>query len=265
LYQVIIGRDSDPFLQPKRLQWRFNTTTKCPDEITIKSLSTLLKQQLPPPQLTPRVNRWNTLNPIPLITERSLCKALKSSQAINLSHKGRDILYRTLTLGLPTGNILKHFPNAGPQEHQCPNCLEPNEDPLHVFWHCTFAKKIWKKVFSIFRPAHRRKLETANFWTLITAKVFRDNDTNDFWRVVLSETLQALWWKRCRKKYSNTTLYPLFLLNHIIIKIQLALSNHMYSLNKSLKIQEVSKLIRLLTRRLNIAILRGNKFIIQRS
>jgi exonuclease III len=263
-HPVILGKETDQFLQPKRLQWTVGSSTKTVDEMSIKTIATIFKRQLPPVDLSRKISRWNDVNPHPLVVEKSYRQALKRSQALNLSHKGRDILYRTFTHSLPTGNKLKHLPNAGPEESHCPNCNLPNEDTIHVMWDCPFAKKIWKKVFSIFRIAQRRKLESANFWTLITAKVFTDDTVNDLWRIFLSETLQAIWWKRCQKKYSNATLFPLFLLNHIIIKIQLSLNNHMRSLSKKLDITGVRSLINLLTRRLNIAILRGNQFILRR-
>jgi hypothetical protein len=191
-------------------------------------------------------------------------KAIQSSQASYLSHKGRDILYRMFTFGLPTGNKLKHYPNARPLEDQCPLCHQPNEDTIHCIWSCPQVKRIWQKVFSIFRPPLKRELEQAHVWDILTAKVFQNESYNDIWKIILSETLQAIWWRRCQKKYSDTTLYPMFLLNHIIIKIQLAFNNHKASLDKKRDIEGIRKLIGLLTRDLNIAIVRANGFIITR-
>jgi hypothetical protein len=283
IHPILKLTEHEPLSQAKRIFWNINNKEVNLDSITVTDFVKIFKKQVKCVKLDKRVHNWNKQSFHPQITIPIFQKALKRLDNPYVSHKGKEIIYKTIHQAFFVGAQAKHMPpralpanspdansdNEAEEEEPPPEtgkCVFCNEEETNV--HCIFlcpqAQTIWTKIINFFKGTERQKLLNANPWSRIEGKLFSDKGTNVTWNIIAAETARAIWWRRTTAKYKKKTLTKIFLINHIIVKAQMQIRMYMRTLDQQKKYKEFSKYMGLITNKLKLCKIRKNQIIIEK-
>jgi Reverse transcriptase (RNA-dependent DNA polymerase) len=254
----IIGKEEDPSLQQHRIFATIDNKNVNIINLTVKQMYGIFqKYHLTRQNTTHKViSNWQQTSQCPTLNDDTLRKALSKCQNKILSHKGQESVYKALLLGFHTGVRAGHIG----YDHRCPHCLQPQESNIHCLFQCHHIKRIWTRVFSMFKPNIQTKLSNMDLWQRMTADIPRESsETNVFWQIVLAETLRAIYWKRTAKSMDNKILNNDMLFNHIKTNIQICMNTYLTQLNINKKFLKVAEIISWIRRKhiTNIRIING--------
>jgi hypothetical protein len=118
------------------------------------------------------------------------------------------------------------------------------ENNLHAFFPCNHIKRIWENLALLFSPTIKQKIVQADPWSKLTANFQGvSGHTKLIWKLIVSETVRAIWWKHTQKSIDNVILNNFLLNQHIKSNFILALNNHIQVLSITKRFNKLTPLL----------------------
>ena len=115
----------------------------------------------------------------------------------HLAPTRKDLLYRIVRNALPIG--CKRVTWGADYQTLCPNCNASDiETAIHLFWECTYARRIWQQVKSPWKGAGNTNIT----WTdVVLGTDIKLNNSTDalhdkIWAIIRACTLRVIWLER---------------------------------------------------------------------